>query len=459
MGRSVGASALTLEAEIARLGRALEGRLILPGEGGYDEARRLYNAMIDRRPALIVRCSGPADVVRGVAFARENDLPISIKGGGHNVAGNAVCDGGLMLDMSGLRRVRVDPGARVARAEAGATWSDFDRATTTFGLASTGGAISSTGIAGLTLGGGLGMLMRKHGLACDNLIAAEVVLADGHAVRASEREEPELFWALRGGGGNFGVVTALEYRLHPLGDVLAGSLLWPLARARDVIGVFREFTARAPEEATAYIILLHGPDGAPYVGLQYCHAGRHEEGLRLLRPFEALGAPVLGEIRAVPYAEMQCALDATFPGGFYNYWKSSFWPQLDEAGIDVLLAHFEAAPSAMPLVMIEHLGGAVARVPKEATAFVHRDVPYNLALLTRWTDPRAADTHIRWTKNLWEAMRPFTAEGVYVNYLSEGERARVPEAYGSAHVRLAQVKRRYDPANVFRINQNIAPAR
>ncbi|UQA62550.1 FAD-binding oxidoreductase [Polyangium aurulentum] len=447
------------EAAIAPFAASLRGALLRPGEPGYDDARHLYNAMIDRRPALIARCAGPEDVAAGVAFAREHGLLLAIKGGGHNVAGSALCDGGLVLDLSGMRAVRVDPEARTARAEGGATWGDFDRATQAHGLATTGGAISSTGIAGLTLGGGLGMLMRKHGLTCDNLVAADVVLADGRRVRASESEEPDLFWALRGGGGNFGAVTAFEYRIHPRGPVLAGSVFYPFEKARQFLRIYRDLTANAPDDLTLYAILLHTPDGAPAMGLQICHAGEHDEGRRLLRPLDELGAPIAGGFGPTPYVEMQCSLDRAFPPGLLNYWKSNFLRALSDDAIDDLIDRFRAVPSPLPIIMLEHLGGAVARVPHGATAFCHRDTPYNLFIVSRWTDPAVTGAHVAWARDLWRAMERFSAGGVYVNYLGEGESARVPSAYGPSYARLADLKRRYDPTNLFRVNQNVSPAK
>jgi FAD/FMN-containing dehydrogenase len=446
------------ERAIARLGRALRGTIFRPGEPGYESARRVYNAMIDRRPALIARCACPDDVAAGVAFAREHGILLSIKGGGHNVAGNALCEGGLTLDLSGMRAVHVDGSLRVARAEAGATWGDFDRATAVHGLATTGGAISSTGIAGLTLGGGLGMLMRKHGLSCDNLVAADVILADGKRVRASEADEPDLFWALRGGGGNFGAVTSFEYRLHPCKHVLAGSIFYPLAKARDVLRVYRDLTAEAPDELTVQAILMHTPAGDPAIALQICHAGALEAGARLLRPLERFGAPIGGAVRRVPYVEMQCSLDEAFPSGVLNYWKSNFLRVLSDDVLDRLLDHFKAVPSPLPIIMLEQLGGAVARVAQDATAFCHRDAPYNLFIVSRWTDPEATRAHVAWARGLWEALGAFSAGGVYVNYLGDQESARVPSAYGQSYARLVELKQRYDPTNLFRVNQNLSPA-
>jgi FAD/FMN-containing dehydrogenase len=411
--------------------------------------------MIDRRPALIARCAGAADVMAGVQFARAHNLLVSVRGGGHNVAGNAVCDGGLMLDLSPMQGIRVDPAGRTVRAEAGLTWRDFDRETQAFGLATTGGLFSTTGIAGLTLGGGLGWLNGLYGLACDNLLSADVVTADGRLLTASDTEHPDLFWGLRGGGGNFGVVTSFAYRLHPVGPVLAGLLFYPIAKAKEVFRFYREYMAESPDTFRADIGVLTAPDGNLAVGMIPCYVGAVAEGERVIEPLRRLG-PVADLVRPMTYCEVQTMLDEVLPPGRRNYWKSSFVPDLDDAAIETLIACGQAAPSPTSFLALEPIHGAASRVPPEATAFPHRTAHYSLLILAVWTDPAASVKHIRWARESWEALQPFAAGRVYVNYLSEGE-DRVQEAYGTNYDRLVALKNTYDPTNFWRCNQNIRP--
>jgi hypothetical protein len=438
----------------------LRGLLLAPGDVGYDAARRIDNAMIDRRPALIARCAGAADVVAAVRFGREHDLLVSVRAGGHNVAGNAVCDDGLMIDVSTMKGVRVDPAARTVRAEAGVTWGEFDHESQAFGLATTGGVISTTGIAGLTLGGGVGWLNGRFGLACDNLVAADVVTADGQLRKASEREEPDLFWALRGGGGNFGAVTSLEYRVHPLGPmVLAGPAFHPLSQAREVLRFFREFSAGEPDELTTYAGLLTGPDGSPLVGMVVCYAGPPEQGEKLVAPVRKFGPPVVDQIGPMPYTAVQRMFDPAFPPGRYNYWKSSLAPQLDDAVIDAVVDHMARVPSPHTAVMLEHYHGAYARPRAGDTAYSHRQPTWDVVIIGNWTDPAHHDRNTRWVRDLFAAVQPRVSPGVYVNFLDADDGAdRVRAAYGSNYDRLAAVKKQYDPTNFFRMNQNIRPA-
>jgi len=439
------------------------GRLLLPGEAGYDETRTIWNRAIDRRPALIARCAGTADVVAALRFAREHDLLVSVKGGGHNVTGNAVCDGGLMIDLSPMKGARVDPGRAVATAEPGLTWKDLDTATQAHGLVTTGGIISSTGVAGLTLGGGHGWLMRKHGLACDNLAAVEMVTADGEVVRAGPDENPELFWGVRGGGGNFGIVTAFDFRLHPLGTILAGLLLYPLSRGRDVLELFREIAPTAPDELTLGALITTWFDGQAVIALAVCWSGAMEHAERVVAPFRRLGAPILDTVRPTTYAELQTMFDATNPPGNW-YYKTGYLEGAkvqEDAFIDVLLAHTDfPSPSPLSRLYVEHLGGAMGRVPPDATAFVHRQAPFDLIVIAGGFRPEETEKNVRWARETSAAMRPFMSGAAYVNYLgADAGLDLVRAAYGPAWERLVALKDRWDPENVFRLNQNIRPSR
>jgi FAD/FMN-containing dehydrogenase len=443
----------------AALAAAIGGALILPSDPRYDEARHVWNGMIDRYPAAVARCQTVEDVVAAVRFAREHKLPIAVRGGGHNAAGLAVVDDGLVIDLTEMNAVEVDPERRIARAGGGATWADFDAATQAYGLATTGGAISMTGIAGLTLGGGLGWLMRKYGLACDNLIGAQVVLADGSVVQTSETERPELLWGLRGGGGNFGVVTEFAFRLYPLDGVYAGLILHPRERAVAGLRWYRDVTQAAPDAMTTFFALLHTPDGIPVFGFMPAFAGDAAAGEAAVAGFRDFGEPIVDMVGPMPYAALQQMLDEGFMPGPHVYWRSHFLTGLPDEAIDIIVAGANAAPSPLSAVVVEEFGGAVARVGQDETAFDLRDAEYNLAIIGRWLDPADADVNITWARDLWEALRPF-AHGVYVNYLGVGDGAeRVREAYSpEKFARLAALKREYDPENVFRRNQNIPPA-
>jgi FAD/FMN-containing dehydrogenase len=437
----------------------LRGTLIRPGDAEYDAARAVWNGMIDRHPAMIVRPAGPEDVIVAVNLARESALPLAVRGGGHNAAGLAVCDGGIVIDLSSMRTVEVDPAARTARVQGGATWGDFDAATAAHGLATTGGLISSTGVAGLTLGGGLGWLMREYGLACDNLLAVQVVTADGRLLTASASENADLFWGLRGGGGNFGVATSFRFRLYPVRRVLAGMLVHPIERAGEVLRLYREVTANAPDALTVFAPVMTTPEGAKVIALIVCYNGPIAEGeiaIERLREF----APALADtVQPMAYVEVQRMLDEAFPPGLQVYWRSHFLTGLPDAAIDTIVERFAGVTSPLSVVIVEPMGGAVGRVGRDATAFDQRDAAYNLAIIARWTEPAEADQHIAWARELWEATRPY-AGGVYVNYLGVGDGAeRVREAYGPAkYERLAALKAKYDPTNLFRLNQNIAPS-
>ena len=444
---------------LAALRQHHRGDVILPGDAGYDSARTVWNGMIDRRPALIARCADTSDVVAAVRFARAYGLGVAIRGGGHNAAGLAVADGALVVDLTAMHDVAVDPAQRTATAGGGTTWGVFDAATQAYGLATTGGAISTTGIAGLTLGGGVGWLMRSYGLACDNLIAAEVVTADGEIVTTSEDEHPELLWGLRGGGGNFGVVTQLTFRLHPVGPMLGGLLVHPIERAPEVLRFYREFTASAPDTVTTFCGLMYTPDGMPIVGLIAGANGPLDESERALASLRQFGPPIADQIGPMPYTALQQMLDEGFPAGLQVYWRAHFLTGLGDDAIATLTAAYEQVTSPLSAVVLEHLGGAVARVERDASAFDHRDAAYNLAIIARWPAPEMAEAGIAWTRGVHDGMAPH-ARGVYVNYLGVGETGdRVRAAYGEEkYARLVELKDRYDPTNVFRYNQNIPPS-
>jgi FAD/FMN-containing dehydrogenase len=447
------------QASILDLSARFSGVLLRPGESGYDNVRQVHNGMIDRRPALIAGCVGNADIVDAVNFARTHGLELAVRGGGHNVAGRAVCDDGLMLDMSLMKGIHVDPVRRTARAQGGVTWREFNRETQAHGLATTGGVISTTGIAGLTLGGGLGWLMAKHGLAMDNLLSAEVVTAAGAIVRASKEENADLLWGLQGGGGNFGAVSWLEYRLHPVGTVTSGLIAHPFDRARDVLKFFREITLGLPDDLTIFGALLHAPDGAKIAVIITCHCGPLAEAEAALEPIKKFGTPILDSIGPTSYEETNRMLDAGFPRGALNYWKSNFMGELSDQAIDTLISQFAACPSPMSGLVLEHIHGAATRVGVGETAFPHRHEGYNFLVVSEWLEPADNAPNIAWARQAYDLMRPSFTPGRYVNYLGDddGEDA-VAAAYGPNYQRLRALKAKYDPANLFHLNQNIRPA-
>jgi FAD/FMN-containing dehydrogenase len=440
------------------LSARFSGVLLRPGESGYDEARKIHNGMIDKKPALIARCLGTADIVDAVNFARNHGLELAVRGGGHNVAGRAVCDGGLMIDLSLMKSVDVDVARRTARAQGGVTWGEFNRETQLHGLATTGGVISTTGIAGLTLGGGLGWLMAKYGIATDNLISAEMITASGDVIRASENENADLFWGLRGGGGNFGVVSRFEYRLYPVGPVTSGLIAYPFDQARDVLKFFRDATAALPDDLTIFGGLLHAPDGAQIAVLIVCHCGSLDEAEAALRPIKKFRTPVVDSIAPTTYEATNSMLDAGFPRGALNYWKSSFIKELSDPAIDTLVARFAQCPSPMSALVLEHIHGATTRVGVSDTAFPHRHEGYQLLIVSEWLDRADNARNIAWARESYDAMGPYFANARYVNYLGddEGEDA-VATAYGPNYQRLRTLKGKYDPTNLFRYNQNIRP--
>ena len=438
------------------IGSTLAGTVIRRGDPTYDEARRVWNGMVDRSPAVIVRCSSTADVVAAVNHARDNGLVLAVRGGGHNAGGLALCDDGLVIDLSGMRAVTVDPDRRTARVQGGALWRDFDAATHPHGLATTGGLISTTGVGGLTLGGGLGWLMRQHGLACDNVTAVEIVTADGSVRRASATENTDLFWGIRGGGGNFGVVTSFEFRLHPVRSLYAGMLVYPGPRAPEVLRRYRDVAMKAPDELTVFAALMTAPDGMPITAVLTAYNGPVSAGEAALKPLRDLG-PVADQVTEMPYPALQSMLDEGFPSGLQVYWRSDFLESLPDDAIDALCERFNAITSPLSALLIEQFGGAVARVPAEETAFAQRDALFNLAVISRWTDPATAETHIGWARKSSESARPFASGGVYVNYLGAEGADRVRAAYGTKYDRLVALKQKYDPTNLFRTNQNIQP--
>jgi FAD/FMN-containing dehydrogenase len=438
------------------LSSALQGQLFRPGEHGYDDARKVFNAMIDRRPAVIVRAADAEDIRRTVTFARSNHLPVSVKGGGHNVAGSAVSDGGLMLECSGMKNVQVDAGRRVAVAEAGALLADLDRATQAYGLATPLGVVSVTGIAGLTLGGGIGWLNGKHGLACDNVLSADIVTSDGELLTVSADDHADLYWAIRGGGGNFGVVTSFTYGLHPVGPVLAGGLSFPAERTREVLRFYPGFAASCPDELSMSAGLGRDDSGRPVFGVGICWSGEPDAADRALRPLRDLG-PATDVVARTDYCALQSANEAGFPLGQNHYWKSSFFTDFTDDAIDILLHFATEMPSPASGIGMQQLHGVAARVDPAATAFPHRRTQSELLILAQWADPAETERNVGWARAFFEAMQPFAARGVYVNDLGEEGEDRVRAAYGPNYDRLAAVKATYDPTNLFRSNQNIRP--
>jgi FAD/FMN-containing dehydrogenase len=446
---------------VGELGATLAGRLLRPTDGAYDEARRVHNGLIDKRPALIAQCRGVADIVDAVQLAGRLNLEVAVRGGGHNVAGRATIDGGLMIDLSPMQGIHVDAKARTARAQGGATWAEFNRETQLHGLATTGGIVSSTGIAGLTLGGGVGWLMGKYGLAVDNVLSVDIVTADGRVLRASEEENADLFWGVRGGGGNFGVVASFEYRLHPVGPTITGGLVaHPLTAAREVLRFYREVTAALPDELTVYANLIHAPDGSgtKLVAIALCHCGPLRDGEAAIRPIKGFGSPAMDEIGPMTYCQLNAMLDAAYPKGARHYWKSNFLAQLSEEAIDTMIECFAKCPAPMGHMPLEHSHGAATRVGPTDTAFPHRAPGYDFLVVSEWLDPADNVRCTAWARDTYAAMRPFLASGRYVNYLDHDEAGDpVAAAYGPNYRRLQELKTKYDPHNFFHMNQNIRP--
>ncbi|MCB0200784.1 MAG: FAD-binding oxidoreductase [Caldilineae bacterium] len=444
----------------------LRGQLIRPQDPDYEAARRVYNGMIDRRPRLIARCVDVADVVAAVNFARDNELPLAIRGGGHNVAGFGTCDDGLVIDLGPMKGIWVDSGRRRALVQAGCTWGDVDHATHAFGLATPGGLVSTTGVAGLTLGGGIGHLSRKHGLACDNLLAAQVVTADGRILTASRSENADLFWGLRGGGGNFGVVTSFEFELHSVSVVLGGPIFYALDQCDSALRFYRDFMADAPEELGAFFAFLIVPPGPPFpehlhnqtvCGIICCYAGSLEEGEEVVKPLLEFGPPLFQHVDRVPYPLLQSAFDPIVPSGLHHYWKADFMPELSDNAIAAHVKHGPGIPTVQSTLHIYPTDCAVQRVPAQESAYCHRQARFVHMIAVASPDPEQMPAGIEWTRGYWNALHPHSTGGSYVNFLMDEGDDSVRATYGENYARLVALKNKYDPTNLFRLNQNIKP--
>jgi FAD/FMN-containing dehydrogenase len=464
---SEGLAASRSQTAINDLRGHLRGQLLQPGDPAYDTTRAIWNGMIDRRPALIVSCAGVADVIAAVHFARLHDMVVSVRGGGHNVAGNAVSDGGLMIDLSGMKSVRVDPARQTARAEPGLTWGELDHETHAFGLATPGGIQSTTGIAGFTLGGGIGWLTRAYGLTCDNLLSVDIVTAEGELLRACETENADLFWGIRGGGGNFGIVTSFEFRLHAVRDVLGGMLVHRLEEARELLQFYRDYVQSAPDELGMILFFVTLPvapwvperlHGVRAIAVGVCYAGDLAEGERAVKPLREFGSPEIDLVRVMPYTELQTMTDAANPPGQHNYWKAEYIAELPDQAIQTLIDYAAMAPTPLSKCLFTLLGGAMARVRDEETAFGHRRHPFICNIMSMCPDRASSETGITWARRFWSAMQPFSGGGVYVNFLGNEGEERVRAAYPpQTYERLVALKNTYDPTNFFRLNQNIKP--
>jgi FAD/FMN-containing dehydrogenase len=438
----------------------LGDRILRPQDQGYDEARAIHNGLVDKRPAVIVRCRTADDVVAALALARDAGLDVSVRGGGHNVAGRAVADGGVMIDLAEMKAIAVDPDGGTVTAGGGVTWNELNSATGAHGLAVTGGVISSTGIAGLTLGGGLGWLMGKYGLAADNLVGAELVTAAGEVLGVDEASHPDLLWGLRGGGGNFGVVTTFTYRLHPVATVTGGLIAHPIDAAPEVLRFYRDAVAGTSDDLTVFAGLVPAPDGSgnKLAAMVVCHLGDEEAAQRELAPFTGFGSPLVVQVGPMPYPVMNTLLDDGFPKGALNYWLSSFTNGLTDALIDTAVERYAAVPSPMTPMLFEHFHGAVTRIEATATAVPHREPGWNLLIPSVWSDPATTDANIAWTKETHAALKPELSDRRWLNYLGDDQGGdAVRAAYGANYDRLRELKRRYDPENVFHLNHNIAP--
>jgi len=443
------------------LAKNFSGQLLQPTDADYDQARKVHNGLVNKRPALIAQCRGVADVVDAVNLARKQGLEVAIRGGGHNVAGHASVDGGLVIDLTLTKGIHIDPRGRIARAQGGVTWAEFNRETQLHGLAVTGGVVSTTGIAGLTLGGGIGWLMGKYGLALDNLRSVELVTAEGEVLRTSKDEEADLFWAVRGAGGNFGVATSFEYQLHPVGPTITGGLVaHPFERSRDVLKFFRDVIASLTDECTVFAGLIHAPDGSgmKLAVMVTCHCGSLAAGEREVRPLKQFGCPVMDAIGPMPYCQLNGMLDAAYPKGALNYWKSSFLAQLSDEAIETMIECFARCPTPMGQLLLEHFHGAATRVPVSDTAFPHRLNGCNFLVLSEWMEPSNTDRCIAWACETYAEMKPFVAASRYVNYLGNDETGDpMAAAYGPNYRRLQELKTKHDPNNFFHMNQNIRP--
>ena len=435
---------------------SLHGELILPDDDGYDSARRVWNGMIDKYPALIIRCANRADVTHAVEFGRLQHLPVAVRGGGHSVSGKSVCDEGIVIDLSQMKGIRVDPVTCTARAEAGLTLGEFVREIQLFGLVTTTGTVAGTGLSGLTLGGGLGWFMGKYGLTIDNLLSVDIVTADGQVKRASATEHPDLFWGVRGGGGNFGIVTAFEFQLHAVGPVLAGKVVYPMSRAREVLRFYREYTSSVPDELTAYASLMTTPDGLPAIAINLCFCGSLDAGERLVEPVRKFGPPLVDLIRPKSYLKLITQADAGAPDGRHYYETARMLKDLSDEAIETIADYGVACTSPYSLVLIQHVHGEASRVSPTETAFALREESYVMSIVAAW-EAGQAHLHRAWARTFWTAMQPFASSGVYVNFLGNEGEERVRAAYGVNYERLVALKNTYDPTNFFSLNQNIRP--
>ena len=458
-----------MAASIESLQERARGEVVQPGAPGYDDARKVYNGMHDRRPRAVVQCADAADVIATVQTAHDAGLDLAVRGGGHSVPGFGTVDDGLVIDLSGMRNVQVDPAAGVARAGGGALWGDFDHATNAFGLSTTGGVISTTGVGGLTLGGGIGYLARKYGLSCDNLIAADVVTADGRLLRASEDENADLFWALRGGGGNFGVATSLEFRLHPVGNIVGGPIFFELDAAADVMAFYRQYIAEAPEELGAFFMFQIAPPlpfipeerhGDTLCGVVTCWSGPESDAAAVLKPLRDAGPVVAEHVGSMPYPALNSAFDALLPPGLQHYWKADFVKELTDDAIPLHVEHGSQVPVVNSTVHLYPIDGAVQQVQPDETAFAYRDVSFACVIAGMWPDPADNEANTKWVRDYWSAIHPYSGtDGGYVNFMGDDDQNRVEANYGGNYERLSKIKAKYDPDNLFHLNQNIQPAR
>ena len=458
MATTSGSLAAVPESAVSEYRAALLGAVLSAADLGYDDARKIWNGMTNKRPALIAQCRGTADVMTSIKFAKAHGLLVAVKGGGHSIAGHSVCEGGLMIDLSRMNSVIVDRGRRVARAAGGAKWLDFDHETQAFGLATTGGTNSDTGIGGLTLGGGIGWLAGKYGLTCDNLLSADVVTADGMLVTASATENSDLFWGLRGGSGNFGVVTSFEYQLHEVTMVLAGMVIHPFERAREMLKFYSEFSRAIPDELNTIAVLLTLPDGMKAAAIAVCYNGDLREGEKVLQPLRDFGPPLMTQLGSMPYTAVQTMLEPSFPVGRQYYWKAHLMGEISEQAIDVMVQFYAKVPSPFSALGFQQLGNAANRVSPDATAFSHRDALYDFLMLSGWNDPASAEENISWTRTLYDTMLPHLHRGIYINGLTEDTAQPTTAAFRpETYQRLAALKERYDPTNFFRLNPNVKP--
>ena len=450
------------KAALKELQAALRGPLLLPGNAAYDTTRQVWNGMIDKRPGLIVRCSGPSDVIEAVNFARDFDLLVAVRGGGHSISGKSVCDGGIMIDLSPMRWCTVDPEQRTARLGAGSLLGDLDHESQRFGLATPAGTVSHTGVAGLTLGGGHGRLSRRFGLTCDNVRSVDIVTADGKYLRASAEENQDLYWGVRGGGGNFGIVTAFEYNLHPVGpQILGGTMMYPLKDIRDILGFYAEFTAESPRELATDLIALSPPGGRGFAIMSFCYTGDHAQGQQLIDPFRAFRKPIVDQVKPMAYQKLQTSADQGTPAGKLYYNKSGLLKELDNKFLDaiaerMLLTADQADPGVATNVLLQHLGGAVGDVAPGDTAYVHRDANYDSIIMSAWEDPAFDEPNIKWLKDSYAGMEPHTI-GFYSNHMVDSDQPKLKTTFRENYDRLVSIKNQYDPTNLFHLNPNIIP--